>query len=70
MDDLKEKIFQTLASNEKSLSASDIAEVIDGQSACDINRQRLDSIFQTLMKLVDEGRLDFDRNDPLCFCLR
>ncbi len=70
MEDITEKIFQVLTSAEKSLSAGEIAEAIDNKSACDIDRQRVTMIFQTLMKMVDDDRLDFDPDDPKGFRLK
>ncbi|HMA66737.1 MAG TPA: hypothetical protein VKO20_02865 [Desulfosalsimonadaceae bacterium] len=69
MDETGEKILEILKSAEKSLSPAEIAEAMDNQSACDIDRQRLNRIFQTLIRMVDEGSLDFDPEDPLCFRL-
>lgn len=70
MAEITETIVQVLAAAETSLGAAEIAEAMDGQSACDIDRQRLEMIFQTLMKLVDAGRLDFDPDDPRGFRLK
>ncbi len=70
MSDINEKIFQALESAGKPLSASDIAEEIDGRSACDIDRQRLNMIFQALMDLAGKGSLEFDPHDPQCFRLK
>jgi len=70
MDHITEKIIQALGSAGKSLCASEIAEAIDDKSACDIDRQRLKMIYQALLRLTDEGRLDFDPDDPLCFRLK
>ncbi len=70
MEEITKKILQFLDTAEKSLSPSEIAAAIENQSACDIDRQRMNTIRQTLMKLVGDGSIDFDPDDPLCFRLK
>ena len=65
MEEITEKILQVLNKAEKSLSPSEIAAAIDNQSACDIDRQRMDTIRQTLMKLVGDGSIDFEALEPM-----
>ncbi len=70
MEDITGKIIQALESAGKFSSASEIAEAIDDKSACDIDRRRLTMIYQTIMRLIDDGWLDFDPDDPLRFRLK
>ena len=64
MEEIAEKIFESLEAAKKPLSPSEIAEAIEHQSACDIDRQRVRMIFQTLMERVGDGSLSFDPQSP------